>query len=279
MVIALATASLLTAGPQQPTFSTRVEAVRVDVLVTRDNRPITGLGAADFDVRDNGTTQQVEVVSLEQLPLNIVLALDLSESVAGPRLEQLQRAGATLLDALEPRDRAALITFNQGVALRCPLASTLECLRRAMVDQAAGGATALVDGAFAALITAESAEGRSLVMVFSDGLDTSSWLSAERVLDTTRHSEVVVYGISAGTARPPEFLAHLTETTGGRHLRLPDLADLADTFVSILNEFRHRYVLTYIPRGVERGGWHRLEVRVKRDGARVRARPGYFPRA
>src|SRR5687768_6453484 len=79
---------------QQPSFSTRVDAVRVDVSVTDRRAIVRGLSASDFEVRDNGIVQQVELASFEQLPLNILLALDLSQSVAGERLTDLKTAAA-----------------------------------------------------------------------------------------------------------------------------------------------------------------------------------------
>ena len=63
------------------TFTSRVDAVRVDVLVTADGQPVKGLRAADFDIRDNGVRQHVDLVSFEEIPLNVVLALDMSGSV------------------------------------------------------------------------------------------------------------------------------------------------------------------------------------------------------
>ena len=72
----LAAASVLSA--QQPTFSTRTESVRVDVLVTEGGRVVNGLGPADFEIRDEGVLQTVELVNFQQLPLHLVLALDLS---------------------------------------------------------------------------------------------------------------------------------------------------------------------------------------------------------
>jgi VWFA-related protein len=269
----LAAAAVVAA--QQPVFSTRVDAVRVDVLVTRDNHPVVGLRAEDFDLRDNGIAQQVDVVSIEEIPLNVVLAFDLSESVAGQKLEHLQQASGHLLDGLQRRDRAALVTFNHAVALPCALSAELDCVRRVLPERTAGGRTALVDGAFAGVVAAESAQGRGLVMLFSDGLDTSSWLSPKNVLDSIRRSDVVVYGVSAGNDQSAEFLDDVTSSTGGRHLRLSRLADLSETFINILNEFRHRYVLTYSPKGVAASGWHRLQVRVKRGNVNVKARAGY----
>jgi hypothetical protein len=77
----------------------------------------------------------------------------------------------------------------------------------------------------------------------------------------------------AGESR---FLRDLTETSGGRLMRGDGNENLGGVFVKILDEFRQRYVLTYTPTGVSEAGWHELTVRVKRRGANVRARPGYF---
>ena len=79
------------AQDQLPTFSSRVEAVRVDVLVTDGGKPVRGLRAADFEVLDNGVRQTVDFVSAEQLPLNVVFTFDLSGSIVGERLANLAR--------------------------------------------------------------------------------------------------------------------------------------------------------------------------------------------
>src|SRR5262249_16945925 len=93
-------------GAPQPNFSTRREAVRVDVLVTDRGQPIAGLGPADFDLLDNGVAQHVDLVSYEQIPLNVVLAFDTSDSVTGDRLEHLHAAGEAVLSGLKTGDQA-----------------------------------------------------------------------------------------------------------------------------------------------------------------------------
>src|SRR6185503_10299498 len=103
---------------QQPTFSAKRESVRVDVLVTDRGKVVTGLGASDFEVRDNGVPQAVELVSFRQIPLNVFLAFDVSSSVSGERLMHLQNAGHALLDRLANVDRSALLTFSHTVLLR-----------------------------------------------------------------------------------------------------------------------------------------------------------------
>ena len=124
------------------------------------------------------------------------------------------------------------------------------------------------------MITGESDAGRSLLMVFSDGLDTASFLGADRILEMGRRSDVVVYPIASKGARP-EFLDELASLTGGRLHEVGKEDDLSATFRAILDEFRHRYLVTYTPRNVPSDGWHKLEVRVNKPGARVKARPGY----
>jgi VWFA-related protein len=257
----------------RPVFRARVEAVRVDVLALRDSRPLLGLTAADFELRDNGVVQQIELVNLETLPLNVVLAFDLSDSVKGARLEHLRTASGALLDALKPGDRAGLLTFSHAVTLRCPLRETFDCVRDGLAKAEADGRTALVDGSYAGLVAAESDTGRSLLMVFGDRIDTASWLQPKAVIDAARRSEVVVYGAAAERSQSP-FLRELTELTGGRLLD-SDQGDLRAPFLRILDEFRQRYVLTYTPRGVAGSGFHKLDVRVKRRGVSVKAREGY----
>ena len=84
---------------QDVTFSSQVEAVRVDVLVTDKGQPVRGLAPAISRSVDNGVPQQVDLVSFEQIPLNVVLALDMSDSVAGERLEHLRTAGGAFSTA------------------------------------------------------------------------------------------------------------------------------------------------------------------------------------
>jgi VWFA-related protein len=273
--LALVVATTGRAVAQTPTFTSGAEAVQVDVLVTDRGRPVMGLGASDFEVRDNGVLQQVELVSLEQLPLKVVLALDMSGSVAGERLDHLREAAEALLKGLKSQDRAALLTFSHAVTRRAALTRNLDQVRAALETEGSRGGTALVDGAYTGMLIGEADAGRALMIVFSDGLDTSSWLPPDAVLETTKRSDVVVYAVAVGPSRHSAFLRDMTTLTGGNLFELEGTRDLGATFVRILAEFRNRYLVSYSPRGVDRAGWHRLDVRVKTRSATVRARPGY----
>jgi Ca-activated chloride channel family protein len=276
-LIALAALMFGVAGTvaQQAVFSSRVEAVRVDVLVTDNGRPVHGLKPEDFEVLDNGVPQKVELGTFEQIPLNVVLVLDMSASLQGVRLGHLQTAGRTLLDGLKSDDAVALVTFSNVVVQGTGLTTDRGRVRAAL-DQARGsGNTALIDASYAGMLIGESGVGRSLMIVFSDGVDTASWLLRESVMETARRSDVVAYGVEVGQ-RGASFPKDLSAATGGRLIEIESTQDLTSTFGGILEEFRTRYLVSYSPQGVTTGGWHRLDVRVKNRDAVVKARPGYL---
>ena len=196
----MSAAMMLPAQTQNPTFSSKVEAVRVDVLVTRDGKPVPGLRAADFEILDNGVRQAVDIVSFEQLPLNVVFTFDLSDSIIGDRLVNLREAGHAVLGALRKGDQSALVTFNHAVVVGPGLTADAGLVRAAIDGTEPTGNTSLTDAVFAGMMLAESDVGRGLVIVFSDGLDTSSWLRPKAVLDVAKRSDAVVYAVSAGLA-------------------------------------------------------------------------------
>jgi VWFA-related protein len=278
MKMALGIATVLgtaAVSAQQPTFSSRVDAVRVDVLVTDRGQVVRGLRPQDFELRDEGVLQEVDFVSLEKLSLNVILGLDISESVSGERLDHLRRAGDALLQRLAGDDRAALLTFSHVVRLRRELTGDFARIRQSLADVEPSGQTALVDGTSGAIALAGSDVGRSLLLVFSDGVDTASFLSPEVVLASARRSDVVAYGVTIRSRIRPTFLKELGELTGGGIFEIESTRDLSQTFLRILEEFRQRYLLSFSPRGVSPTGWHRLAVRVKGRRVTVNARAGY----
>ncbi len=272
--VALAAALGVTVRAQQPTFTSRVEAVRVDVLVTENGHPVNGLQPSDFEIFDNGVSQHIEMGSFEQLPLNVILALDTSQSVAGNRLRDLVEASRALIDGLKGEDRAGLLTFNHDLQLRAPLGTDLTRVRSAVGRVVGSGATALFDATYTALALGTADTGRSLVVLFSDGEDTGSWLKPASVLRAAGRSEVVFYTVRADDA-PASFLQSIASATGGRVVTAGGSEDLKSLFVTILDEFKQRYLLSYYPAGVSGPGWHRLQVRVKGRKVSVLARPGY----
>ncbi len=303
---------------QRLTFKVSVDAVRVDVLVTDGRTPVAGLTADNFQLRDSGVLQQVESLALEEVPLSVLLALDTSKSVDGEPLSHLKEAASAVIGLLKPADRAALMTFNGTLQLRTPWTSDHAGLEAGLASVEAGGSTTLYDSAFAAVTLRDPEPGRMLVLMFSDGADTSSWLPGQHVIDVARRNEAVVYAVAlrqtlvvreestaygpgrAHTERPIDsyrldfhsgvqetipnvppplllepFLDALAAETGGKVFNAERSDRLRETFVRIVNEFRSRYLLTYTPRGVDAGGWHPIEVKLKGRKGKVTARRGY----
>ena len=175
--------------------------------------------------------QTVDLVSFQQIPLNVFLAFDVSTSVSGERLTHLQTAGHALLDRLAKDDRAALLTFSHTVLLREGLTGATARVREALADVQPLGDTALVDGTYTAIMLDPVDGGRNLLLVFSDGLDTASWLAPEAVLDSAKPSDIVVYGVSSRGPEDSKFLEDLTELTGGTTLKIESTRDLSATFL------------------------------------------------
>ena len=273
------TAASLGAG--QPVFKARTDAVRVDVLVEDKGRLIRGLTAKDFELRDNGVVQTIGLVEVEQLPLNLICALDASGSVAGELLEKLTTAARALVDALRPNDQVALLSFASRVRLLSPLTLDRPAIRAAIGDIDAGGRTSLRDAVFAALVLRDAHPQRTLVLVFSDDRDTASWLPSAKVIEVAKRTDAVVYAVSVAelTAWKGEHrrvLEELAAETGGRVVRAGRRGNLTPVFRDILGEFRSRYVLSYEPSGVPRGGWHDVKVALPGRAGTVTARRGYF---
>src|SRR5947208_3404573 len=290
---------------QQPVFKTSVDAVRVDVLATNGRQPLSGLTADDFELRDAGVRQQIEAVSLAEVPIHFLLALVTSSSVRGEPLEHLKVAARAAIASLRPTDHAALIAFSHVIQLQIPFTADTAAIARAIDAVEANGATALCDAVFGALATREAVDGRTLVLLFTDGLDTTSWLSPLTVIEEARRSEVVVDAVRLDPVAdqtidfrrsrlpppPPgqtrrwfleepqlfrhEFLSALTDETGGQLIVAGSSGSLRDVFVKIVSEFKTRYVLTYSPANVAPSGWHPIEVRLKNKKGDVRARRGY----
>jgi Ca-activated chloride channel homolog len=293
-VAAVAIAGVLSFGPrttlQRPKFSTEVALVRVDVSVTRRNLPVVGLTTEDFILSDNGVKQTLQPLSVEELPLEVWLLLDMSESVRAA-LPQLVQVASSFVDGLAPRrDRAALVTFTDKVLVRQRPTSDVGAMRRALASLQPSGITALYDATYVALRLRQPGAERGVLLVLTDGYDNISWLSPDQVVSSAERSDFVIYGVAVsgapeilnsrrtGNREPSDtpqyrYLRRLAATTGGRVFDAT-WPELGEAFASVLREIRARYLLSYYPTN-STPGWHKLEVKLARGRGDVRARPGY----
>ncbi len=258
---------------QPPTFHTRVEIVTVDVSVTRGDSAVAGLTPDDFIVTDDGIRQRIDTVTVARAPLSVTLVLDTSESVAGERLNALINASEQVVNELRTSDYVSLITFASVVTRPVALTTNFDSVRSALHAIAAAGDTTLRDAVFLGLQTSPPAGTRSLLLIFTDGDDTSSWLSDDEVLESVRHANVVIHAVSFGS-RP--FLKQVTHESGGRVWSASSNRDLEKLFSRAIRDMRDGYVLTYTPSGVSRPGWHALSVELAAKKGDVVARPGYW---
>ena len=268
------------ASAQNTVFSTKVEAVRVDALVTeRENGPaIVGLGPADFEVYDNGVPQQVDLVSF-----------DAGAAERDPRARHERQRGRRAARSparrrrraarrVEEEDQAALVTFSHAVALGAGLTNDVARGRRAIDERGRRRATPRWStGPTPPSRSAESDAGRALVIVFSDGVDTVELAVGRRGPRPPRSDRTPSSTrVSARSRLKPEFLRDLTSLTGGRLFEVEKTATLGAIFVR-----RSRGVPT--PVSGQLHAARRREGRLapargagERAATSVKARPGYL---
>lgn len=294
------------ASGQQPVFRAAVAAVRLDVSVTRGASPVTGLTSANFEVHDNGVAQTIDRVSQEDIPLNLLLVLDTSGSMAGPRLAGLIEGARSLVGSLRPDDRVGLLTFSQRIALPVPPTVRHTEVLSALGGLGAAGPTALRDALFAGLqLVPPDGESRPVVVLFTDGRDTASWLAAADLEGVVRRSGVVLHAVEllgassaqdlgADTAQEAtrrararsrgrlvgmsqsRSLQRAVQAGGGQLWSAASPGELKALFTTALDELRARYLITYTPAGVDAPGWHDVKVSLRQARGNVVARPGYF---
>lgn len=263
-------------------FTARVDLVEVYATVTdASGRPVTGLTAADFEVREDGRTQEVSVFAAGEFPLTVALGIDRSWSMAGEPLRLAKQASRAFLRALRPSDRSFVLSIGGEAEEIAPLSAGRAAQDQAIAALDPWGTTALYDASLAALERLDVEPGRQAFVVFSDGNDRYSRATAAQVIARARRSRALVYPIVFGRTRP-EWLAELAVVTGGRSFHLRDARGLEDTLTTVARELRQQYLLGYVPASATSrpGAWRSIRVTLTgaKPGLRVRSRDGYEAR-
>jgi Ca-activated chloride channel family protein len=275
----------------RPQFRSGVDLVSLDVCVrNRNGQLTTGLKPEDFLVLENNVSQRIVLFSAEgRTRLSVSLLVDSSHSMAGPRLERAKAAAAEFIGTLRPDDLVEVISFNERVNVRYALGMDQQRARLSLNEISAAGMTGLYEAALVALRRLEHAqrsrtvEYRNVIVLLTDGEDTSSRLPFDDVLEDVRGSGVLVYTISLRTDKhdravaPSWQLAQLASNTGGRAVAVGDLANLAQTYREIGAELLDLYRLAYVPSALARdGSWRSVSVRVPGKDLVIRTRSGYY---
>jgi VWFA-related protein len=282
-VVVAALTAIPTAAQQTPLRST-TNGVVIGVTVTSGTRDVRGLTASDFRLRDNGVTQQFQVLSGNQ-PLDLSLWLDSSGSVAEP--ERLWRDAADIAAMLRAGDRFELFLFGNSARLVVPMHDVPVTLPAP--PRISTSSTKVLDAVAQSLIRPGTPVRRHIVAFLTDRDDNSSMATPSQIEQVAERSDATFFLVTSKEKDPMLFgpppdprnrnaikraLARAAEITGGRIVS----ADKAvNGFRTLLSELDNSYVLAYSPEGVASGGWHEINVELTKPGnANVRARRGYF---
>jgi Ca-activated chloride channel family protein len=262
------------------TESVEVEVVQVTATVTDgDGRFVKGLARDQFRVKEDGVVQRMTAFSGENIPLEIVVAVDVSQSMT-ESMATLKAAVRTFLGALRPADQVTLLAFNDNI-FTLARRSTEPAVRLRAVDRLAPwGGTALFDAMLTALNTVGTQPGRRSLVVFSDGEDQNSVSTLKRVETRLETSDATIYTIGLGRSVKDEALAgvmaRMSQMSGGRAFLIDDITELDTVFADIVEELSNQYLLSYASSNDARDGtWRRILVELPTLKHQVRHRQGY----
>jgi Ca-activated chloride channel family protein len=275
-----------------------VNLVLVDATVkTKGGQIMSDLKKENFELREDGVAQKVEVFSRDELPLNVALVLDLSDSI-GPFLGPLREAAGTALAALKPEDEVALFTFSTEAELRVPFTSDKSEIAQQINAFHVGGATNINDGIFVAakyLLNAPP-KGRRVIILISDDVGTDAGGQGTRdIVTESIAADAVLYNLKIPGYNPPGTLfaasmipglvniRKVMEQTGGEIFDVQDVAHLDAVFRALIQRIKTRYTLGYYTHatGAE-GKPHKLDVRLASSFGKkghdyvVMAKSGYY---
>jgi Ca-activated chloride channel family protein len=209
--------------------------------------------------------------------------LDFSGSMTA-NLELLKAATEQFLLRMLPDDKAQVGAFSDKIQFSGTFTSDRDDLIGALGDLQYGNPTRLFDAIDQSIELLDTVQGRKIVVIFTDGDDTSSRISFGKVLDHARDKEIMVYSIGLQSeffngqrvqrSRPDRGIRKLAEETGGGYFELKKTDDLAPTFTRVAQELHSLYSLGFTPAVLDNKE-HKLEVRMKQQGMTARARKSY----
>lgn len=298
-------------GGRTASASARTPAIRVDeevrvalqqLYVTVTDRasgePLLSLGAGDFEISDQGRSQRVVTFEHGDIPFTAVVMVDASLSMEGAKLEAAVQGATWFFDGMRGLDESKLLVFSDRVLRTTPFTTVPEVLTAGLSTIRARGGTAVADHLYFALQQIEARQGRRVVILLSDGVDSHSVLRMGTVLERARRSQALLYWLqlpyteTSGTEVPDlrgswrsgeeyrqelETLRRVVEASAGRVQVLQSPEDIEPAFDEILRELREQYVIGYYPSVAKHdGSFRRVRVKVGRPGVDVRCQEGYL---
>lgn len=276
---------------QQPSFTVKVNLVRLLVSVRdKSGAPLTNLTRADFQVLDSDTPQEIAVFERNtSLPLSVAIMIDTSGSTQielRNEVDSVLKFIPTLLNAGNPDDRFALFSFNWRTNMEVDFSRNQHRAEHALHALRGDGGTSLYDAIYLASDSLADREGRHVMVVVTDGGDTTSYKRYSDALKAAQRADVVLYPVvvvpitsDAGRNTGGEHaLATLAESTGGLIFYPAGFEQLDQAFAEILRELRTQYLLGYYPKNVreEPNLFHPVKVKLRDPALRITARDGYY---
>ncbi len=278
LLLAVSASPLTTRARQQDQGAIQVDVnlVLLDATVkTKSGDIMSNLKKDDFQVREDGVVKKLDVFSRDELPLNVALVLDLSDSI-GPFLGPLRDAATTALSALKPDDEVALFTFSTDAELRVPLTKDKSKIADQISSFHAGGATNINDGIFVAAqyLLQTPPNGRRVIILISDDVGTDAGGQGTRdIVTESIAADTVLYNLKIPGYNPASTLfaasmvpglvniRKVMDQTGGEIFDVKSVGNLDTVFQSLIQRIKTRYTLGYYTNasGAE-GKPHKLDV-------------------
>jgi VWFA-related protein len=273
------------AQDQNSVATIKVKVRLVEVYVTvfdHKGAYVDGLKAENFQVLEDGQPRRIVAFETGENELSCAILLDTTASMR-EALPRVKNSVLKLIDELGPRDSVAIYTFDQRLTLRQDFTTDKEAAKRAVLRARAGGSTALFDAICEVAGELSRRHGKKAFVIFSDGDDNSSLLTANAVVSRANKLGIPLFTMAEGEATQSASLAKLLtelgESTGGASYRVDRADEIDQVFEKIAGGLRHLYLLSYTPPpGPPEGKWRKIEVTVSGvNDYRLRAKQGYYP--
>ncbi len=256
-----------------------VDVVQVTAVVNDGNRFVKGLPKTAFRITEDGVPQTISHFSNEGSPLELVVAVDVSQSMA-PNMPQLKNAVRKFLGALGPKDQVTLAAFNDNLFTLAKRETVAAQRLRAVDRLAPWGGTALYDVIVRGVQLLSKQPGRRVLVVFSDGDDRSSHATIANVEASMRSTDTTLFMVALGRgAREAQLrsgVQRLITLSGGRGLFVEKSENLEAAFAEIVEELSNQYLIGYQSTNAKRDGtWREIAIDTPEGGHTVRARQGY----
>jgi VWFA-related protein len=248
-------------------------------VVTDGGRFVPGLPPTAFRLLENGVPQRIGHFSAEGSPLEIVVAIDVSESMT-QAMPQLKNSVKKFLSALGPKDQVTLAAFNDNMFTLTRRETSVQQRTRAVDRLSAWGGTALYDVIIRGVQQLSRQAGRRVLVVFSDGDDRTSHSTIHAVEQAVRANDATLFMVALGRgvreAQLKSGIERLVGLSGGRALFVERSDQLDEPFADILDELSNQYVLGYESTDTRRdGSWREVKLEIPGTGYQVRSRQGY----